>query len=212
MAADAALEAARAGIPWVVCITEGIPQQDMLAALPAIRCSGSRLVGPNTPGLIVPGRTKIGIMPAQPFTSGPVAVFSRSGTLTYEAAARLSAAGLGQSFCIGVGGDPFTGLSFIDCLRLAAADPETQAVLLIGEIGGRAEEDAAEFIRASGYPKPVAAFVAGITAPPGKRLGHAGAILEESTGGAGAKLARITSYNVCYTKLLRTWGALRPLR
>lgn len=191
MAADAALEAARAGIPWIVCITEGIAQQDMLAALPAIRRTGARLVGPNTPGVIVPGRTKIGIMPAEPFTPGPVAVFSRSGTLTYEAAARLSAAGLGQSFCIGVGGDPFTGLSFIDCLRLAAADPETRAVLLIGEIGGRAEEDAAAFIRASGYPKPVAAFVAGITAPPGKRLGHAGAILEESSGGAGRKLAAL---------------------
>lgn len=190
-AADAALEAARAGIPWVVCITEGIAQQDMLAALPALRRTGARLVGPNTPGVIVPGRTKIGIMPAEPFTPGPVAVFSRSGTLTYEAAARLSAAGIGQSFCIGVGGDPFTGLSFIDCLRLAAADPQTQAVLLIGEIGGRAEEDAADFIRSIGYPKPVAAFVAGITAPPGKRLGHAGAILEESTGGAGRKLAAL---------------------
>ncbi len=211
-AADAILEAARAGIPWVVCITEGIPQQHMLAALPVVRRCGSRLVGPNTPGLIVPGRTKIGIMPAEPFTPGPVAVFSRSGTLTYEAAARLSAAGLGQSFCLGVGGDPFTGLSFVDCLGLAAADPETRAVLLIGEIGGRAEEDAAAFIRASGFAKPVAAFVAGVTAPPGKRLGHAGAILEESGGGAGAKLAALRGAGLALCETLDDIpGALHPL-
>lgn len=190
-AADAVLEAARAGIPWIVCITEGIPQQDMLAALPVIERHGSRLVGPNTPGVIVPGQTKIGIMPAEPFTPGPVAVFSRSGTLTYEAAARLSAAGIGQSFCMGVGGDPFTGLDFIDCLSMAEADPGTQAILLIGEIGGRAEEEAAIWLKARGRTKPVAAFVAGITAPVGKRLGHAGAILEESSGGAGGKLSAL---------------------
>ncbi|EPR38711.1 succinyl-CoA synthetase, alpha subunit [Desulfovibrio sp. X2] len=190
-AADAALEAARAGIPWVVCITEGVPQQDMLAVLPKLGCLGTRLVGPNTPGVIVPRQCKIGIMPAEPFTPGPVAVFSRSGTLTYEAASRLSGEGMGQSFCLGIGGDPFTGLDFVDCLQMAAADPETRAVLLIGEIGGRAEEDAAAWLREHPIGKPVAAFVAGVTAPPGKRLGHAGAILEEHSGGAGAKLAAL---------------------
>ncbi len=188
MAADAILEAAEAGIPWVVCITEGIPQQDMLAVLPELRRLGTRLVGPNTPGVIVPGRTKIGIMPAEPFTPGPVAIFSRSGTLTYEAASRLSAAGLGQAMAVGIGGDPFIGLDFADCLDMAAGDERVRAVLMLGEIGGRAEEDLAERVLRTGFPKPVAAFVAGRTAPAGRRLGHAGAILEESSGGVAGKL------------------------
>lgn len=188
MAADAVLEAAEAGIPWVVCITEGIPQQDMLAALPELRRLGARLVGPNCPGVIVPGQTKIGIMPADPFIPGPVAIFSRSGTLTYEAAARLSAAGLGQAMAVGIGGDPFIGLGFRECLGLVARDESVRAVLVLGEIGGRAEEDLAEYVSRTGFDKPVAAFVAGGTAPKGRRLGHAGAILDESSGGAAGKL------------------------
>ena len=179
MAADAILEAADAGIPWIICITEGIPQQDMLAVLPQLKRTGTRLIGPNTPGLLVPGLTKIGILPADPFTSGPVAVLSRSGTLTYEVAARLSAAGLGQSLCIGVGGDPFIGSTFTDLFPMLRNHAETKAVVVLGEIGGRAEEDLAEYVSATNFTKPVVSFIAGRTAPPGRRLGHAGAILEK---------------------------------
>ncbi|EMG36678.1 succinyl-CoA synthetase (ADP-forming) beta subunit, alpha subunit [Desulfocurvibacter africanus PCS] len=192
MAADAVLEAAEAGIPWVVCITEGIPQQDMLATLPKLRRLGTRLIGPNTPGIIVPGQTKIGIMPADPFTPGPVAIFSRSGTLTYEAAARLSAAGMGQALAVGIGGDPLIGLGFADCLAMVADDARVKAVLVLGEIGGRAEEDLAEYVSRTGFSKPMAAFIAGRTAPLGRRLGHAGAILEESSGGVAGKMQALS--------------------
>ena len=179
MAAEAILEAAEAGVPWVVCITEGIPQQDMLSALTQLRGSKTRLIGPNTPGLLVPGELKVGILPVDPFTPGDVAVLSRSGTLTYEVAARLSAAGLGQSLCVGIGGDPFIGSSFTDLFELLRDHEPTKSVVVLGEIGGRAEEDLAEYVRSTNFPKPVISFIAGRTAPPGRRLGHAGAILEK---------------------------------
>jgi len=181
-AVDAVLEAIQAGLSWVVCITEGIPQQDMLSALAELDTPGCRVIGPNTPGLIVPGQTKLGIMPGEVFTPGPVAVLSRSGTLTYETVARLSAAGIGQSVCIGVGGDPFVGTDFTAACEIARSDSRTRAVLVLGEIGGSAEQDLAEHVIKTGYPLPVAAFIAGRTAPPGKRLGHAGAILEGERG------------------------------
>ncbi|TVM18285.1 succinate--CoA ligase subunit alpha [Oceanidesulfovibrio indonesiensis] len=187
-AADAMLEAVDNAIPNIICITEGIPQAQMLYVRRSVHEAGLRLFGPNTPGVIVPGQTKIGIMPGQVFTPGSIALLSRSGTLTYEAAARLSAAGLGQSVCIGVGGDPFVGCTFAECFELIKNNVETSAVMLIGEIGGRAEEEFAEVVAASGYAKPLLAFVSGRTAPPGKRLGHAGAILDESSGGIDGKL------------------------
>lgn len=180
MAADAILEAADAGIPWVICITEGIPQQDMLSVMTQLQGSSTRLIGPNTPGLLVPGALKIGILPVDPFTPGNVAVLSRSGTLTYEVAARLSAAGLGQSLCVGIGGDPFIGTSFTDLFALLRDHTETKSVVVLGEIGGRAEENLAEYVTATRFTKPVISFIAGRTAPPGRRLGHAGAILEKS--------------------------------
>lgn len=189
-APDAILEAADNDIPWTICITEGISQQDMLSVLPRLRDSGTRLIGPNTPGMIVPGQTKIGILPADPFTSGNVAVFSRSGTLTYEASSRMSRAGFGQSFCVGIGGDPFIGQRFTDLMAMARNHEQTEAVLVLGEIGGRAEEDLADYILRTGFPKPVLAFVAGQTAPPGKRLGHAGAILEDTDNGSGGAKSR----------------------
>ncbi len=200
MAADAVLEAADAGIPWVVCITEGIPQSSMLHVLDRIKIGPTRLIGPNTPGLVVPGRTKIGIMPADPFRTGPVALLSRSGTLTYEAAARLSAAGIGQSLCLGIGGDPFVGSAFTDILPLLDRDPATRAVMILGEIGGTAEEDMARCVLQSGFSKPVLAFVAGRTAPAGRRLGHAGAILERE-GGVKDKLHAMTvaGFTICPT-------------
>ncbi|MUM78457.1 succinate--CoA ligase subunit alpha [Pseudodesulfovibrio sp. F-1] len=182
MAADAVLEAACNKIPWAVCITEGIPQQDMLAVFEQINSSPTRVVGPNTPGVILPGRTKIGIMPTDPFSPGPVAILSRSGTLTYEVASRLTAAGIGQSVCIGIGGDPFIGVDYVDAIEMLCNHDETQAVIILGEIGGRAEENLAEHIVRTGFAKPVTAFIAGRTAPPGKRLGHAGAILEKGDG------------------------------
>lgn len=187
-AADAMLEAVDNAIPNIVCITEGIPQAQMLYVRRSVHEAGLRLFGPNTPGVIVPGQTKIGIMPGHVFTPGSIALLSRSGTLTYEAAARLSAAGLGQSVCIGVGGDPFVGCTFAECFELIRNNTETSAVMVIGEIGGRAEEEFAEVVAASGYDKPLIAFVSGRTAPPGKRLGHAGAILDESSGGIAGKL------------------------
>ncbi len=165
-APDAILEAVDNDLPWTICITEGISQQGMLAVLPRLRQSRTRLIGPNTPGLIVPGQTKIGILPADPFTPGNVAVFSRSGTLTYEASSRMSAAGTGQSFCVGIGGDPFIGERFTDLMAMARNHEQTDAVLVLGEIGGRAEEDLAEYVVRTGFPKPVLAFVAGQTAPP----------------------------------------------
>lgn len=181
-APDAILEAAQNGIEWVVCITDGISQHDMLRVREELRGSKTRLIGPNNPGLIAPGRTKIGIMPAHAFAPGGVAILSRSGTLTYEAAARLTRAGIGQSLCVGIGGDPFIGTSFKDFISLLREDENTQAVVILGEIGGRAEEELAEYVKQTGFNKPIVAFIAGQTAPPGKRLGHAGAILEPGRG------------------------------
>ncbi|GAB6057044.1 succinate--CoA ligase subunit alpha [Desulfonatronum parangueonense] len=196
VAADAILEAAQANIPWIICITEGIPQMDMLKVLEQLKGSNSRLIGPNTPGLIVPGEIKLGIMPGGIFSPGPVAVLSRSGTLTYEAVHRLGAAGIGQSVCIGVGGDPYVGLGLAACAELVVADPRTKVLLILGEIGGRAEEETAEHLRAQGWSGPILAFIAGRTAPEGKRLGHAGAILEKGGGGIQAKLDRLQAAGV----------------
>ncbi len=187
-AVDAILEAVSCSIPWIVCITEGIPQQDMVRILPVIRNSGSRLIGPNTPGLIIPGQTKIGIMPGAVFTPGPVAVLSRSGTLTYECVHGLSRAGIGQSLCLGIGGDPYIGQDFNDICELLYNDPRCRALLILGEIGGSAEEDLGRKLKSTGFDRPVFGFIAGQTAPPGKTLGHAGAILDPAGGGVKAKL------------------------
>jgi succinyl-CoA synthetase alpha subunit len=187
MAADAVAEAVSNEIPWTVCITEGITQHDMLAAFERAKGSPTRIVGPNTPGIIVPGKTKIGIMPTRPFMPGPVAVLSRSGTLTYEVADRLTRAGIGQSVCVGIGGDPFIGVDFVDMFEMIRNHEQTRAVIVLGEIGGQAEENLAEYVVRTGFGKPVVSFIAGQTAPAGKRLGHAGAILEAG-GGIQAKL------------------------
>ena len=187
-AADAILEAFDAGVALVVCITEGIPVMDMLKVRRVLEgLQGTRLIGPNCPGIITPGACKIGIMPGHVHKSGHVGVVSRSGTLTYEAVGQLTALGMGQSTCIGIGGDPVAGMDFVDVLELFQADPETNAVILIGEIGGGAEERAARFIRER-MTKPVAAFIAGTTAPPGKRMGHAGAIIAGGRGTAAEKI------------------------
>jgi succinyl-CoA synthetase alpha subunit len=189
-AADAVLEAAAAGIGLIVCITEGIPTLDMIEVKARLAGTDARLLGPNTPGIIVPGQSKIGIMPGPIHRPGCVGVMSRSGTLTYEAVHQLTEAGLGQSAAIGIGGDQIIGLNFVDLLGLFRTDPDTEAVVLIGEIGGAAEEDAAVILRA-GYPKPVIAYIAGMTAPPGKRMGHAGAIIEDGGGTAANKAAAL---------------------
>jgi succinyl-CoA synthetase alpha subunit len=186
-AADAIMEAADAGIGLIVCITEGIPVLDMVMAKGYLSSNESRLLGPNCPGIISPGKCKIGIMPGYIHRQGGIGVISRSGTLTYEAVDQLTRLGLGQSTCVGIGGDPIIGLSFVDILELFLRDPETEAVMLIGEIGGGAEEEAAEFIR-SRFSKPVVAFIAGQNAPAGRRMGHAGAVISGSRGSAGGKM------------------------
>ena len=197
--ADAVMEAADAGLPLAVCITEGIPTIDMMRAMTVVRARGMRLIGPNCPGLITAGQAKAGIIPGNICKAGRVGVVSKSGTLTYEAIHQLTALGLGQTTCIGIGGDPLIGTSFIDALAAFGADPETEAVVLIGEIGGSAEEEAAAYIQES-FRKPVVGFIAGQTAPPGRRMGHAGAIIAGGKGTAAEKMAALTAAGVRVVK------------
>lgn len=194
-AADSILEAAAAGIRVIVCITEGIPVRDMINVKAALKDTGARLIGPNCPGIITPGECKIGIMPGFIHSPGKIGIVSRSGTLTYEAVWQTTCLGLGQSTCVGIGGDPIRGMDFIDCLALFEQDPQTEAIVLVGEIGGTAEEAAAEYIQ-SAVSKPVAAYIAGLTAPKGKRMGHAGAIIAGSEGTAAEKIAALEAAGV----------------
>ena len=186
-AADAMMEAADAGIPFIVCITEGVPVLDMTRVYPFVREKGARLLGPNCPGLISPGKSKVGIIPGRICTPGPIGLVSRSGTLTYEVVFQMTRANMGQTTCVGIGGDPINGTSFIDCLAAFEADSETEAVVMIGEIGGTDEQEAAAFVKEK-MTKPVVGFIAGQTAPPGRRMGHAGAIISGSAGTAAEKM------------------------
>ena len=205
-AADAIMESATAGVPLVVCITEGIPVADMVRVKHYLAEKPTRLVGPNCPGVITPGAAKVGIMPGHIHTPGPVGVVSRSGTLTYEVVGQLTSRGIGQSSCVGIGGDPVNGTSFVDVLSLFADDPATEAIMLIGEIGGTAEEDAASFIQ-SRVTKPVVAFVCGQTAPPGRRMGHAGAIIAGGKGTAAEKMAALAKAGATLVRSPADMGA-----